>query len=226
MDGMTLATDLGFSELAIRLLMSLVIGIIIGLEREIQHKTAGLRTRVLISLGATVFSIASVEFAAVFGKADPSRVAAGIVTGIGFLGAGTIIQTRGSVHGLTTAATIWVLASLGLAVGLGSYILGIGGAVLAIVVLNPFQAIEHAVKGKKTTCTYVLRVDKTGPALAHVMQALQTSPTEAKRLQVNDRGEYHEITFDYTDTDERQAEFARELSGTEGVKQLTTDQGN
>lgn len=217
-------SELSYMELGIRLLMSLIIGIIIGLEREMHHKAAGLRTSVLICLGATVFTLVSLTFRGASGVVDPSRVAAGIVTGIGFLGAGTIIQTRGSVHGLTTAASIWVMAALGLAVGIGYYSLAIIGAVLSVIVLNPFMMIERAVKGQKTSCTYTIRVTDSGPALMKIMDALRQSPSEVKRLKVSDKGAYHEITFFHTDEDDKQCRFADELAKTEGVVEVEADQ--
>ncbi len=212
------------SQIAIRLLVSLIIGIIIGLEREIQHKSAGLRTSVLICVGATIFTIASLEFNVIAGLADPSRIAAQIVTGIGFLGAGAIIQTRHTVHGLTTAATIWVMASLGLAVGLGSYPLAIGGAILAVIVLNPFHWIEHAVKGKKTSYTYTLILSDTGPALEKIMKALHSSPTEIRQVTVTKKDDQHVISFNYTDLDDKHAVLLEKLTGTEGVMQISTDE--
>jgi putative Mg2+ transporter-C (MgtC) family protein len=207
-------------------MMSLAIGIVIGIEREVHHKAAGLRTCVLICLGATVYTLASIEFGNMANVSDPSRIAAGIVTGIGFLGAGTILQTRSNVHGLTTAATIWVIASLGLAVGLGSYVLALGGAFLSIIVLIPFQLVEKAVKGKNTTCTYTIRVTETGPALERIMQALQTSPSEIKKMKMTKRGDRHEIIFDYTDIDEKQSKLAADLSKLESIESITADQCN
>jgi len=222
---MTIDLDLTMSDLITRLLCSLVIGIFIGLEREMQHKAAGLRTSVLICLGSTVFTIASIQFGTLVGLADPSRIAAQIVTGIGFLGAGTILQTRGSVHGLTTAATIWVMASLGLAVGLGLYALGFGSAILALIVLHSFQAIEHAVRGKKSTCTYTLKLSDTGPALVRIMKAVQQSPGEAKQLSMVNRHDHYELVFNYTDVDEAHCILVDELSKTQGVVEITADQG-
>ena len=215
--------DLSLSDIAIRLLVSLIIGTIIGLEREIQHKTAGLRTSVLICFGSTIFTIGSIEFAYGTTSVDPSRIAAQIVTGIGFLGAGAIIQTRGSVHGLTTAATIWVMAALGLAVGLGSYVLALAGAIIALVILNPFQKIEAAVKGKKTTCTYNLILSETGPALVKITQALQKSPSEVKELRVHQDGNTHVVAFNYTVEDAQQAALLNDLANTQGVLQISTE---
>ena len=217
--------DLSLIDIGIRLLVSLIIGIIIGLEREIQHKSAGLRTSVLICLGATIYTVASIEFSSQGqGSVDPSRIAAQIVTGIGFLGAGAIIQTRGSVHGLTTAATIWVMAALGLAVGLGSFLLAFGGAILSLVILNPMQSIENWVKGKKTTCTYTLKTTDAGPALARIMEALRHSPSEVRGMRIQRDGIHQVIAFDYTDQDDKQSMLADALSKVEGVVQINTEQ--
>ena len=129
----------------ISVLLAVVLGAAIGLERELRGKPAGLRTNVLICLGAAVFTIVSKRMAE--GHADSiTRIAAQIVTGIGFLGAGAIIQDRGSVHGLTTAATIWLVASIGMACGAGLYKFAIVTTVIAIVVLLGFEQVEHPLK--------------------------------------------------------------------------------
>ena len=110
-------------------------GTVIGIERQIMHKPAGLRTNVLICLGAAVFTIISREMAASGSQEPITRIAAQIVTGVGFLGAGAVIQDRGGIHGLTTAATIWLMASVGMACGARFYGLAIFTTVLAILVL-------------------------------------------------------------------------------------------
>ncbi len=121
-------------EMALRLLMATALGAIIGYQRERAGKPVGLRTSVLVCVGAAVFTMASIYgFGAV---ADPSRVAAGIVVGIGFLGAGAIIRReRGAVEGLTTAATIWAVAGIGLAAGAGLYLISALAAVIILIVL-------------------------------------------------------------------------------------------
>ena len=101
-------------------LLAVGCGTVIGLERQLKHKAAGLRTNILICLGAAVFTIISREMAS--GSQDSiTRIAAQIVTGVGFLGAGAVIQDRGGIHGLTTAATIWLMASIGMACGARFY---------------------------------------------------------------------------------------------------------
>ena len=122
------------------IILAVVFGAAIGLEREISGKAAGLRTNVLICLGAAVFTIISRQMAGETGSL--TRIAAQIVTGVGFLGAGAIIVGRGGVHGLTTAATIWLVASIGMACGAGFYALAAISTLLAIAVLAGLGQLE------------------------------------------------------------------------------------
>ena len=118
----------------LRLLLATALGAIIGYQRERASKPAGLRTHVLICLGAAVFTVASIYG---FGAAsDPARIAAGVLVGVGFLGAGVILRTsEGIVAGLTTAATIWAVASIGLAAGAGMYLVAAVATVLILIIL-------------------------------------------------------------------------------------------
>jgi putative Mg2+ transporter-C (MgtC) family protein len=120
-------------EPVIRLILGFVLSGIVGLEREVSLKPAGLRTHVLVGLGSTLLTVLSID---AFPGADPSRVAASIIVGIGFLGAGTILKTKDKVIGLTTAATLWIVASIGVATGAGFYILAIIATILAFLVLK------------------------------------------------------------------------------------------
>ncbi len=137
----------------IRVLAAAILGAIIGLEREIHHKPAGLRTNILICIGAAAFTIISKEMT--FGSEDSfTRIAAQIVTGVGFLGAGAIIQDRGGIHGMTTAATIWLVSSIGMACGAGLFRLAILTTLIAIFVLMilvklPLPSSNHNIVKKK-----------------------------------------------------------------------------
>ncbi len=123
------------------LCMAVVFGAIIGFEREIRRKSVGLRTNTLICLGAAIFTVVSRQMAVAFGE-SPTRIAAQIVGGIGFLGAGAIIRDRGSVQGATTAATIWLVASIGMACGAGFLVLATASTALTILVLLGLSPIE------------------------------------------------------------------------------------
>lgn len=123
--------------------LATIFGGLIGLERQLSGKAAGLRTNILICLGAATFTIISRQMA---GSDSSARIAAQIVTGVGFLGAGAIIQDTGGVHGLTTAATIWLVASIGTACGAGFYSLALVTTVIAVVVLRVFVKLEISLK--------------------------------------------------------------------------------
>jgi putative Mg2+ transporter-C (MgtC) family protein len=124
-----------WAEMLLRLLAASALAAMLGYDREVRGKAAGVRTHVMIALGAAAFTIASIYG---FGNADMSRIASGVVAGVGFLGAGVIFHGNqdSMVAGLTTAASIWVTAAIGLAVGCGLYVLGAGIALIAILVLR------------------------------------------------------------------------------------------
>ncbi len=123
-------TDL---EMVLRLVLATFLGAVIGFQREMSGKEAGLRTNMLICLGSALFTVLSVYG---FLGSDPSRIAAGVATGIGFIGAGVILhRTGGAVVGLTSAATIWAVAGIGMAAGAGMYIIAAAATVLALVIL-------------------------------------------------------------------------------------------
>lgn len=122
-------TALNF-ETIISLVLAVALGAVVGLERETTHKPAGIRTHMLVSLGSALFTIVSVSF-----SIDPARIAAGIVTGIGFIGAGTIFAEKDKVQGLTTAASLWATAAIGLAAGIGDYPLALLVTVLVFLIL-------------------------------------------------------------------------------------------
>lgn len=124
-----------------RLLLAALLGGIVGVERELNHKPAGIRTNMLICLGAALFTVISYEMAGEIGG-DHTRIAAQIIPGIGFLGAGVVIRERGTIIGITSAATIFVVASIGMAVGAGLYVTGIFTALLllgSLVVIGNFE---------------------------------------------------------------------------------------
>ncbi len=133
--------NIAATDLFLRLLLAAGLGAAIGLEREIRRKPAGLRTNMLIGLGSALFTTIGIGLAPA--NTDPSRIAAQIVTGIGFLGAGAILRSGKSVHGMTTAATIWVNAAIGMACGAGELGLASVATLAALVVLAVLLPIEN-----------------------------------------------------------------------------------
>jgi putative Mg2+ transporter-C (MgtC) family protein len=129
----------------IPMLVSTVLGILVGLERQVGRKPAGLRTHTLVCLGSTMFVLVTHHAVETIGgpNLDPTRIIHGVITGVGFLGAGSILRQEGYVHGLTTAASIWIVAAIGVAVGVRAYALALVGTFLALIVLEVFRWAER-----------------------------------------------------------------------------------
>jgi putative Mg2+ transporter-C (MgtC) family protein len=128
-------------ELFVQLFLAVILGGAVGLERELKGKPAGLRTTMLITIGATLFTVLSYRMGE--GVGDPGRIAAQILTGVGFIGAGTILHMRGAVTGLTSAATIWVVAAIGMAIGAQAYIEALVATLVVMLVLAGLGPAEH-----------------------------------------------------------------------------------
>ncbi|HMC56961.1 MAG TPA: MgtC/SapB family protein [Gemmatimonadaceae bacterium] len=149
-------------DLLLKLALAILLGGAIGLEREIAGKPAGLRTNILICVGSVLITDVSLTIGLGangqhFG--DPARLAAQIVSGIGFIGAGTIMQTRGTVTGLTSAATIWVVAAIGIAVGAGRYIEATGAGALVAMVLAGLGTLEHKLRRARRVLSCTIRAN-------------------------------------------------------------------
>lgn len=139
-------TEVTTTSAIFKLMLSLLLGGIVGFERKRKGQVAGARTFALISMGATLAMIISIYIPQVYlglKNGDPGRVAAQVITGVGFLGAGAIIQTKGSIRGLTTAAGIWMVAALGLAVGVGLYVIAIISTILILFTLVSLEQYER-----------------------------------------------------------------------------------
>jgi putative Mg2+ transporter-C (MgtC) family protein len=140
----------------VKILVSMLVGLLIGIEREYRSKPAGLRTLMLVSVGSCIFTMLSLKI----GTANPDRLAANIITGIGFLGAGAIFKDDNRINGLTTATTIWVCAALGMSIGAGHVFLAFVGATAVLFVLSLLVFAERYIDTRSTTrdyrivCTY------------------------------------------------------------------------
>jgi len=160
--------DVGVNEVlvAVKLSLSLLLGAAVGLEREAHDRPAGLRTFILVSVGSTLIMIVSLGIRDLFPGVtgiDPGRIAAQVVTGIGFLGAGTIIHEGASIRGLTTAAGLWVVAAVGLAVGAGLYLPAAATTVLTLITLTVLSYVErHLIGGKGYALLEVVSRDEPG----------------------------------------------------------------
>jgi putative Mg2+ transporter-C (MgtC) family protein len=168
-------------ELLGRLLLAAVLGGAIGAERELNDQAAGLRTHMLLTIGACLFTLVSAYgFGA--GPRDPSRLAAQIVTGIGFLGGGAIVRHGLTVKGLTTAASIWATASVGVAVGAGQYLLGVGGAVLISVTLLGLRRVGALLQRWGVSREALVLTTRPGYDVKRIVEAVRDEGVELRGL--------------------------------------------
>jgi putative Mg2+ transporter-C (MgtC) family protein len=157
-------------EMLVRLLMASFLGAAIGLEREVHGRPAGFRTHLLVSLGSCLFVLTSIHFYQSYGNftgsgpvgVDPGRVAAQVVTGIGFLGAGAIIREKASIRGLTTAACLWVVAAIGVACGVGLFSAALAVTMMALISLLLLKRLENALNRDTYTSLKVWSEDREG----------------------------------------------------------------
>lgn len=134
--------NLTYGEIILRLLISGLIGAVVGYEREASGRPAGFRTNMLVAVGSCLMMVISIQIGLQYDGSDPSRIAAQVVSGVGFLGAGTIMVKGGDVKGLTTAATLWVNAGIGMAIGAGLYFAGIATGVIVLLALIVFGRLN------------------------------------------------------------------------------------
>jgi putative Mg2+ transporter-C (MgtC) family protein len=168
-------------EDAVKLLAAFIIGALLGAEREYHDKSAGMRTLILICVGSTLFTIFSTRIA---GTGDPGRIAAQIVSGVGFIGAGVILQRRGQIRGLTTASTIWITAALGIGVGVGYLLFTALAAVIAIYSLSVLPHVERVLERKRMFRVYkiVMVLDEAkAENLIRLIQGCNLSVREESR---------------------------------------------
>jgi putative Mg2+ transporter-C (MgtC) family protein len=188
-----------------RILLAAVLGGLIGMEREVSGKPAGLRTNMLICVGAALLMDLSVEVASganavnreqgIGFRSDPARIAAQIVSGIGFLGAGTILQARGNVIGLTTAATLWVVAAIGMAVGARAYVEAAGTAALVLASLMVLGRFEHFAQGRWGTHRYVVTMEPRADVLERVESAFHTDGLRVQTSSISKAADRYEVIF-------------------------------
>lgn len=178
----------------VKLLVAAFLGGAIGLEREIKHKPAGLRTNMFICLGAAMYTILSFRYSQGT-SGDPTRIAAQIIAGIGFIGAGSILHSRGSVSGITTAATMFVVASIGMAVGGGEYLSAIFATIIILVALNALGWFEHRFNFKSLVMMYEVTGPDPAVLINEVNRILESKHLIAASMQTGEGDGHHRVQF-------------------------------
>lgn len=214
-----MASGIVGSSLA-RLILAAVLGGIIGLERELKHRPAGLRTNMFICFGAALFTLLSRALAET--PSDYTRIAAQIIPGIGFIGAGSILHTRGLTGGLTTAATMFVVASVGMATGGGLYLTAVFGTGLVLVALFSLGHLEQTFNLKTLLTTY----EVTGPTVEAITQEVNRILEPRHRMMQNalsgDTGQHVRMQFDVSGCKSEQNQMLRELMASSVLGSVTS----
>ena len=212
-------------DLLFRLLLAAVLGGAIGLEREVRGKAAGFRTNLLICVGATLLMELSIGVSALVDpaqtNADPARIAAQIVSGIGFLGAGTIIQSRGSVVGLTTAATLWVVAAIGMAVGARAYVEAVGTTILVFVALIALSRVEESIIRRRFERRVVVVMDMSPGLLGAVREAFLEAGFIVKLTDVEREAQHVVASYDISGSRAQWPGVVDRLIQMEGIHKVT-----
>ncbi len=198
-----------FEKMLTRLVLAAVLGGIIGLERELKHRPAGLRTNMFICFGAAMFTVLSIELA---NGNEATRIASQIIPGIGFIGAGSILRDKGGVTGLTTAATIFVVASIGMACGGGLYLLAIFATVLIFLALRLLGWVERRFNLKPLIMNYSVITDKpTQEIVGEINRALEDRDKELHSLRLSKINGKEEVVFSVGATRSEHADLLERL---------------
>jgi len=172
-------------EVLLKILVAVVFGGIVGWQREARYRPAGLRTHVLVCVGSAVYTLASMSFA---GNADPSRIASQVATGMGFLGAGTIIRHGSVVRGLTTAASLWAVAGIGICAGIGGKSLWVGGiaTIVVLTTLTLLRSLELRVIAHRRDAQITFSMRDARHHISDIQQALEAESVRIESLRVLD----------------------------------------
>ncbi len=198
-----------------RLLLAAVLGGVVGLEREIRRKPAGLRTNMFICMGSALFTLLSDEIAQRFGDSSHTRIVSNLIPGIGFIGAGAIIRERGTVVGLTTAATIFMVASLGMAIGAGMLATGVFTALVILAALILLGWVEDRFSLKTRLITFRLTTSRLEEVMARANRVLTDMKVAMQHFQVFRVGEEFVMEFDADVSYKQQNQLVSKLSALE-----------
>lgn len=212
------------TEDIIKLVLAILLGTLIGLERELKGKPAGLRTNILIILGSTLVMMISYHVARgpngqlLF---DPGRIAAQVVTGIGFIGAGSILQTRGTVVGLTTAATIWVVATIGLVIGCGHYFLAIAATGFILICLVVLGRAETWLLGKRKFIIYEINSDPKEAIIEEMQDLIRRLNLHVEETKLIKEADHYKIHYSVGGAKSQHQKFVRKVLGISGIREVS-----
>lgn len=203
-------------HIALKFLVAVICGGAIGMERETTGKPAGLRTSILVCLGSTLFTIMSIDMGRALGG-DGTRIAAQIISGIGFLGAGVILHSKGGIKGVTTAAMIWVLAALGLMIGAGHLLSAIGVSAAIVVMILLLGRLEDRIHQRLgQSMSFVL--SPNAETLRRFLGVIHAHDESIQDLEITDDDRPPVVTFTFVGSNSDRREFLQSLYAVDGVR--------
>jgi putative Mg2+ transporter-C (MgtC) family protein len=203
----------------IKIALAILVGGLIGFEREVHDKAAGFRTLIFICVGSTLFTIFSLKIAS-FGNGDVARIAANIVSGVGFLGAGVILREGGQIKGLTTASTIWAVAALGMGVGAGQYLFVLATTGILLVVLWVFPAVEGFIEDLQDTRTYSILAPHDLQRSRELERIITSHKLVVKHRTISKQGDQMRILWEVTGRPERHNSLIENLSSEPNIHEF------
>lgn len=221
--------NLDWLSVFLRLLCAMVVGLVIGTEREYTHRPAGMRTHILVALGACAVSITGqllfTQYSVFGATPDPARLSAQVITGVGFLGAGTILRDGANVKGLTTAASLWSVACLGIAAGFGHYIIALLGMVFILITLTFFELLQHKLIKPKPVHDYELEAAHVSSALQIINSLAETHKCQISKMQVEEIAGGYRIIFhgEFPRKKKHEKAFFEKLAESETIRRIAID---
>jgi putative Mg2+ transporter-C (MgtC) family protein len=208
------------TSLTARLVLAAILGGMIGLERELKHRAAGLRTNMFICFGAALYTLLSQKLAGI--PADSARIAAQIIPGIGFIGAGSILHTRGLTTGLTSAATMFVVASVGMAAGGGHYVTAMFATFVVLVSLFVLGHLEETFNLKLLLSSYEATGESVEQVSNEVNRILESHHRLMQNVNSGSTGEHVRVQFDVEGCNREQKEMLRQLKASTALRSVTS----
>lgn len=210
-------------EIILKILLSALLGGIIGLEREISHREAGFRTTILIAVGSTLITVISLKLAGETTAAGPTGIIGHIVTGIAVIGAGVIIREKFMLRGLTTAATIWITAAVGIGVGSGHYLISFLVTIVVVVILTVFKHITKVLEHQKKLYAYIIKTEDKSGILIEVKEVIKELGIKYIEAKLGKRKDGFELDVLLSTSENKNREFIEKVMLLQGVLELTSE---
>lgn len=210
-------------EIILKILLSAVLGGIIGFERELSRKDTGLLTCILIAVGSTLVTILSLKMGDISKSVDPTRLTGHIITAIGLLGAGAIVRARFAAHGLTTATIIWVVAAAGISVGSGYYLTGLIVTAFVVLILTSLKYITNLLENQAQTFAYVIATEDRASVLIEIKKITRELDLKYIDSRLRKMNDGYEIEISLNTSKTKNEAFIEKIMQLPGVKEIISE---